>query len=223
MPLIGCRKMSKKDQSPVIVSFVGQKGGVGKSALARLVAVGAAHRELNVLLADFDLEQLTCVSWNAKRLQSGVLPDIDVRAFKSLKKLVAAAKGFDLVVVDTRGLADNFTTEIVEESDLIFLPTGASFDDLDPTLALAKALRKKGTRRKIVLIFSKIGKSERQFSVAAASVEEAGHEILGETWPYRDGFQADLDAGRAGREAWNRYLRDAAIELENAIFERIGI
>ena len=59
--------MSKKDQSPVIVSFVGQKGGVGKSALARLVAVGAAHRGLNVLLADFDLEQ----RWLGKTEQVG--------------------------------------------------------------------------------------------------------------------------------------------------------
>ena len=69
------------------VSFVSQKGGVGKSTLARLFAVGAAHRGLRPLLADFDLEQLTCVEWNAIRLQNEVEPDIDARAFKSLKKL----------------------------------------------------------------------------------------------------------------------------------------
>ena len=51
------------------VSFVSQKGGVGKSTLARLAAVGAAHRGMRTLLADFDLEQLTCVEWNALRLQ----------------------------------------------------------------------------------------------------------------------------------------------------------
>lgn len=215
--------MSKAHSGPVLVSFVGQKGGVGKSALARLVAVGGAHRGLKVLLADFDLDQLTSLSWNAKRLQAGIQPDIDVRSFKSLKKLKAAADGFDLIVADTRGLADAFTTEIAEESDLIFLPTGASFDDLDPTIALGRALRKKGTRKKVIVILSKIGKSERQQSVAAEAVEEAGHDLLSAIWPHRDGFQADLDAGRAGRETRNAYLKEAAMAVEEAIFERIRV
>ena len=214
--------MAKKQADPVLVSFVGQKGGVGKSALARLVAVGGAHRGLNVLLADFDLDQLTSLSWNAKRLQAGIQPDIDVRSFKSLKKLKAAADGFDLVVADTRGLADGFTTEIAEESDFIILPTSSSFDDLDPTIALGRALRKKGTRKKVILILSKIGKSERQHGIAEAAVEEAGHDLLSAVWPQRDGFQTDLDAGRAGRETRNAYLKEAAMAVEDAIFERIG-
>jgi chromosome partitioning protein len=48
-----------------IVSFIGQKGGVGKSALARVLAVAAARQSHKVLIGDFDLEQLTCVEWSA--------------------------------------------------------------------------------------------------------------------------------------------------------------
>ena len=73
--------MSKERKPPTTVSFVSQKGGVGKSTLARLLAVGSAHRGHRTLLADFDLEQLTCVEWNALRLKNSVEPDIDARAF----------------------------------------------------------------------------------------------------------------------------------------------
>src|SRR5580692_7703164 len=101
-----------KAQQKRLISFVSQKGGVGKSTLARLLAVGAAHRGRKALLADLDLEQLTCVEWNALRLRHEVEPDIDARAFKSLKKLRKSEEAIDFVVVDTRGLADDLTKEI---------------------------------------------------------------------------------------------------------------
>src|SRR5438309_11635826 len=110
-----------KSKEPRTVSFVSQKGGVGKSTLARLFAVGAAHRGLKPLLADFDLEQLTCVEWNAIRLQNSVEPDIDARSFKSLKRLRKIEDRAGIVVVDTRGLFDELTQEIAEESDVSFL------------------------------------------------------------------------------------------------------
>jgi len=99
-----------------IASFVGQKGGVGKSTLARVLAVAAARQEYKVLLGDFDLEQLSCIEWSATRLRNGIEPDIEARAFKSLKKLRKSVQDFDLVVVDTRGLADELTTDISQAS-----------------------------------------------------------------------------------------------------------
>ncbi len=204
------------------VSFVSQKGGVGKSTLARLFAVGAAHRGLRPLLADFDLEQLTCVEWNALRLQNSVEPDIDARAFKSLKKLRKNEDRAGVVVVDTRGLADELTLEIAEESDVVFLPTGASGDDLRPTLALARKLAKQGAEGRIVLVLSKIGRSDAQLQKAVETIETSGFELLLEHWPQRDGFQADLDSGRAGRESRNPYLRETAEKMEAALFARLA-
>src|SRR5271170_5323114 len=99
--------MSKTKKPLVTVSFVSQKGGVGKSTLARLIAVGAARRGLRTLLADFDLEQLTCVEWSALRQKNAIEPEIDARPFKSLKKLRKSEDGVEFVVVDTRGLADD--------------------------------------------------------------------------------------------------------------------
>jgi chromosome partitioning protein len=201
-----------------IASFVGQKGGVGKSTLARVLAVAAARAQHKVLIGDFDLEQLTCVAWSALRMRQGIEPDIEARAFKSLKKLRKSVTDFDLLVVDTRGLADELTEDVSKESDVVFLPTGTSMDDLRPTLALARRLAKsRSVGNKIVLVLSKTGRSERLLEQAEATISEAGFDMLNAVWPERDGFQADLDVGRAGSESSNPHLKQAAREVEQAM------
>jgi chromosome partitioning protein len=214
--------MAKDRKLPTTVSFVSQKGGVGKSTLARLTAVGGVHKGLRTLLADFDLEQLTCVDWADLRNKGAIEPEIDVRSFKSLKKLRKTEEAFDLIVADTRGLADDLSQEIAEVSELVFLPTGTSGDDLRPTLALARRLAKQGAEGRLVLILSKIGRSEMQLAKALEAIDESGFERLSEYWPLRDGFQGDLDTGRAGREARNAHSRELAEKVEEAIFARIG-
>ena len=205
---------------PTTAAFVSQKGGVGKSALARLLAIGAIHRGRKTLLADFDLDQLTCVEWSALRLRSSLEPEVETRAFKSLKKLRRDNDSLDFVVVDTRGVADDLSTEIAEDSDVVFLPTGVSLDDLRPTLAMGRKLARRGAEGRLVLVLSKVGRSESQFAKAVETIEDAGFELLSEHWPQRDGFQSDLDSGRAGREARNPYLREIAERMEEALFTR---
>jgi chromosome partitioning protein len=212
--------MTKGHQEKRLISFVSQKGGVGKSTLARLFAVAAARRGHKTLLADFDLEQLTCVEWNATRMRNSVEPEIDARPFKSLKKLHKSEEEIDVIVADTRGLADEMTRELAEDSHVVFLPTGTSSDDLRPTLALARKLARQGAEGRIVIVLSKVGRSEKQISKAIAAIEESGFELLAEHWPLRDGFQTELDAGRAGREAHNPYLREIAEKMENALMKR---
>jgi chromosome partitioning protein len=209
-----------KAKAPMTAAFVGQKGGVGKSTLARVLAVGATHRGRKTLLADFDLDQLTCVEWGAARLRGGVEPEIDARPFKSLKKLRKENEVADFIVADTRGLADDLTTEIAEDSDVVFLPTGVSQDDLRPTLGLARKLARRGAEGRLVVVLSKVGRSEAQYAHAVEAVEDAGFELLAEPWPQRDGFQADLDHGRAGRESRNPHLRDIAQRMEDALWTR---
>ena len=133
-----------KAQQKRLISFVSQKGGVGKSTLARLLAVGAAHRGHKTLLADFDLEQLTCVEWNATRMRNSVEPEIDARPFKSLKKLYKSDEEIDIVIADTRGLADDMTRELAEDSavddgggwgGVTFAYNGRSREEVDQVLA----------------------------------------------------------------------------------------
>jgi chromosome partitioning protein len=43
----------------VIIAFISQKGGVGKSTLAQALSVEASKQKLSVLLADCDSQQAT--------------------------------------------------------------------------------------------------------------------------------------------------------------------
>jgi chromosome partitioning protein len=91
-------------------------------------------------------------------------------------------------------------------------------DDLRPTLALARRLAKtRSVSNKIVIVLSKTGRSERLIAEAEATIAEAGFDMLNAIWPERDGFQADLDVGRAGSETHNPYLKQKARAIETAM------
>jgi chromosome partitioning protein len=57
----------------VLVGLVSQKGGVGKSTLARLVAREYATAGWNVKIADLDTAQGTSFNWQARRLQHTIV------------------------------------------------------------------------------------------------------------------------------------------------------
>jgi chromosome partitioning protein len=63
------------------ILFTSQKGGVGKSTLARSTAVALADVGRKVRLADFDVEQRTCLSWYAQRQARRLEPTIAAAKF----------------------------------------------------------------------------------------------------------------------------------------------
>ena len=54
----------------MIVGIVSQKGGVGKSTLARLIAREFAAQDWQVKIADLDVSQATSFHWRSRRLQT---------------------------------------------------------------------------------------------------------------------------------------------------------
>lgn len=62
-----------------IVAFVSQKGGVGKSTLARAVAREFQANGFAVKLADLDVQQATTTSWHTRRLRLELEPVGSVR------------------------------------------------------------------------------------------------------------------------------------------------
>jgi len=126
-----------------IISFVGQKGGTGKSTLARAFAVEAAKADTRVLIADLDEAQRTSWDWGQRRAANKLLPAIAVEMVPRLQVFTRAAD-VDVMVVDAPGWADASTVWLAQGSQLTVLPTGSSVDDLNPTIRLMHELTGKG-------------------------------------------------------------------------------
>ena len=119
------------------ILFTSQKGGVGKSTLARSAAVALAYAGRKVLLADFDGDQRTCLRWQAQRQARQLKPEIVVAKF-SRRRSSRVGHEYEDVVMDTRGQHDELSLDLAIASDVIFLPSSFSPDDVSPTLRVVE-------------------------------------------------------------------------------------
>jgi chromosome partitioning protein len=204
------------------ILFTSQKGGVGKSTLARSTAVALASTGRKVLLADFDVDQRTCLQWQAQRQARRLEPAIDVQKFSKEAKLDRVSDHYDDVVMDTRGRHDELSLDLATSSDVILLPSSFSLDDLCPTLTVIESLRSAGVApSRVAVVFCRTGGSARQAQHARSILAMNGIVALDAALPQRDGFVSLSATGRTGREASNAALQSIAIAVDQAILRFI--
>jgi chromosome partitioning protein len=84
----------------VIVGIVSQKGGVGKSTIARLLAREYANAGWQAKIADLDIAQGTSFSWQARRLRNDIKPVVAVERFGTVEQALRLAEHYDLLILD---------------------------------------------------------------------------------------------------------------------------
>lgn len=124
------------------IIVAGQKGGSGKSTIARALAVGLAQRKKKVILADLDYGQRTSSDWAAQRDDNQLKPSIQVAVVDVERQgfHVPGADLADFVIYDCPGWSDVHTRGAAGFGDLMVLPTSASHDDLRPVIRLCYEL-----------------------------------------------------------------------------------
>jgi chromosome partitioning protein len=163
----------------VIVGFVSQKGGVGKSTLSRALATSAAAAGTKVTVADLDAQQETLKRWAERRDEYGAGPDVAVRSYETASEAITSAAGENqLLIIDTAPRASRGTLEIARRADLVVQPTGPGIDDLDPAILLFHELSRAGIPgdRLVMGLCRVASKSEEE--LARRYVEKAGYAVL---------------------------------------------
>lgn len=207
---------------PLIVSFVSQKGGVGKSTLARaLAAVGATGR-LKVKLADLDIQQQTAVRWGKARRQRAAASPVEVGAFRTFEDALEDSDSFDLVIVDTPGHTSPATGTVARASHVIVVPTSATIDDLYPTVLLLHALEEIGTpRSRLVVALCRVLDAEEE-NVARDYIHAAGYELLPGFIPERSTYRNAQNRGHALTETIDGSANKSANLLIESLLRKIA-
>ena len=202
----------------LIIGSVQQKGGVGKSTLARLIAREYAAAGWNVKIADLDIGQGTSFNWQARRLQQGIKPVIAVEQFGSVEQALKTASLVDLLILDGPPHSTAGTLRIAQASDLVILPTGLSLDDMQPAVLLAHELVKKRiSKAKIAFALCRVGDSHLELMEAREYIGNAGYQVLAGSIPEKIAYRRASDPGRALTEGQFASLNERADRLAQSI------
>lgn len=109
----------------MIISFLNQKGGVGKTTLAIHVADALARRNYKVLLIDAD-PQGSALDWAAARQGEPLFAVAGLPKASIHKELPALAKGFDIVIIDGPPRVYDVARSAIMASDLVLVPVQPS-------------------------------------------------------------------------------------------------
>lgn len=207
----------------IVVGMVSQKGGVGKSTLARLLAREFAAQKWRVKIADLDISQGTSFQWRARRLESQTEPDVPVEQFGRIDQALKIAADYDLLIFDGAPHSTMATRSIAQACDLTIIPTGLAVDDLQPAVTLAHELKKHDVdRSKIIFALCRVGNSVAEIEDARVYLGQAGYAVLLGALPEQVAYRRASDEGKALTETRFSSLNERAEELAQGIVNQIA-
>lgn len=109
----------------MIIGFLNQKGGVGKTTLAVHAADALARRKRRVLLVDAD-PQGSALDWAASRQGAPAFPVAGLPRPSIHKELPALARGYEFVVIDGPPRVYDVARSAIMASDLVLVPVQPS-------------------------------------------------------------------------------------------------
>lgn len=207
----------------LLTGIISQKGGVGKSTIARLVAREYANSGWNVKIADLDISQGTSTDWKQRREQIRMEPEIAVEPFRTVAQALKVAPLYDLLIFDGPPHSMAGTLEIAKVSQLVILPTGLALDDLKPSVLLAHELTSnKISPDKIVFALCRVGDRENEIDDAREYIRRAGYLSLKGSLPEKTAYRKASDEGKSVSEVSFPTLKIRAEQLAQSVIDALS-
>ena len=194
----------------IVVAFVSQKGGVGKSTLARALATSAVRAGLAVKTADLDAEQATITVWAHTRDRYKVSPSIKVDAFRFVKDALASTNGEDFLIIDTPGGISDAVAEIAAHATFLVQPTSPSVDDLYPAMLVFRALERVGVLPDQLAFALCRTLADEEAANARTYLSGLNYSVLASDIPEHLDYRRAMNQGRAITEASQELLSSRA-------------
>lgn len=208
----------------MIIALISQKGGVGKSALARLLAVEFVRAGWQVKIADLDTMQGTATKWKARRDRAKLQPEIPVEKFATVERAIREAERFDLVLLDGPAHAEQGGRAMAKASDLVLMPSGYGLDDLEAQVEAAYELEESGIEHgKIWFVFCRITGSASEDQAAREYLHRAKINVFEPVMPELPSIRQGHNAGKAASEISFPVVQERATALAVAIAAHIQI
>jgi chromosome partitioning protein len=206
----------------MIISLISQKGGVGKSALARLLAVEIAKTGWSVKIADLDPAQGTSTKWKARRDLAGLQPDVAVEKFRTVERALKEAARYDLMILDGPAHAEQGGRTMAAASTLVIMPTGYSLDDMEPQIEAAYELEESGIApSRILFVFCRAKGSDAEDKAARSYLQKARMDVLKPVFPELASIRQGHAEGRAASEVPFPKVQEKAVEVAQAIVDQL--
>ena len=207
----------------MIISLISQKGGVGKSALSRLIAVEYAKAGWSVKIGDLDTGQGSTAKWKARRDQHGIEPEIPVEKYATVERAIKDAEHYDLMVLDGPAFAERRGLSMARASELIIMPTGYSLDDMEPQIETAYELEDNGVNSDhIVFVFCRTEGSVSEDAAARAYLKKARVNILDPVFLERPSIRQAHNMGKAASEVSFPSIKSKILLLAQAVANKLN-
>jgi chromosome partitioning protein len=205
-----------------IISLISQKGGVGKSAIARLLAVEFVRAGWSVKIADLDTMQGTSTKWKLRRDAAKWQPEIPVEKFATVARALREAEKYDLVLLDGPAHAEKGGLSMAKKSKLILMPTCYGLDDLEAQIEAAYELEENGIERsRIWFIFSRTSGSANEEQTAREYLQRSEINVLEPVLPELPSIRQGHSGGKAASEVNFPAIRERAMALAVAVATKL--
>ncbi len=209
-----------------IIGILSTKGGVGKSSIARALAVAISASGYRVRLCDLDIAQTTSIDWYKRRLQNGLEPLASVEMFRSvddaIKNTIDIQPRFDAIILDMAGRSSIETFRLASKAHLIIQPSSGTLDDLIPAVKLFHELKARGIAyEKMAFVLNRIT-TDFEAQQALEYIKRTGYDVLDGIIQDKAGYKSAQNTGRTLQETNFPTLNESANVLIGNIINRLS-